>query len=263
MFPPLGPAAFAELVADIKKHGVRFPITTYEGKCLDGWHRHQACKELGIEPPVKAFRGSDPSAFVFSANKVRRHLNGSQSVLVITALAKSEWATRGGDNKAQKDSMTAEKIAAEAKVSKRTVAKAKKVIVNGSAALNAAVRDGEISISAASEIADLPKKDQAKAIKDAETKEKPDHPATVTWAVHHAVAEELEELRSNYEVMADEVKTQQALLKSDAAAEMLKLREELRVCRRSRDDAMNRAHEMKEQITFWKKQATKLGWKPK
>jgi hypothetical protein len=159
--------------------------------------------------------------------------------------------------------MTATQIAKEAKVSSRTVKGAKKVIVNGSAALNAAVRDGEISVTAASEIADLPKKAQAKAIKEAKApKEAPDHPAMVSWEKYHELEERYDEMASNYEVLADQAKTADALMKSDAAIEMMKLREELKVCRRSRDDAMNRAAEIRKQCNWWKKVAVKHGYKP-
>src|ERR1019366_5013344 len=97
MFPPLPPAAYKELLEDIRKHGIRFPVTTFEGKILDGAHRYRCALELGIEPPIKAYREDDPAGYVYSANSLRRHMTGSQLVHVITALAKSQWAKRGGD----------------------------------------------------------------------------------------------------------------------------------------------------------------------
>ena len=268
-FPAIPPAAFKEMVGDIKRNGVRLKIVTYEGKVLDGWHRYLACKDAGIEPPIQAYRGNDPVGYVVSVNRIRRHMTASQLALVLASISKSKWAKHGGDRKGEavkgpKDPLiSTASMAKDAGVGAMTIKRAKKVIVNGSHALNAAVRDGDISVTKASEIADLPKKEQNKAIKDAGKKEKTEHPATVAWEKYRALEEKYDELSSNYEVLVDEVKTADAILKSDAAVEMLKLREELRVCRQSADRHMNRAAELRKQSDYWKGQAKRLGWKAK
>lgn len=54
LFPDLKPEQFAELVEDIRKHGVLVPILVTNGnQIVDGWQRYRACQVLGIEPPVK------------------------------------------------------------------------------------------------------------------------------------------------------------------------------------------------------------------
>ena len=64
---------FAELVEDVKAHGVRQPVTIYEGKVLDGWHRYRAARSAGVDCPMEDFTGDDPVAFVTSLNAHRRH----------------------------------------------------------------------------------------------------------------------------------------------------------------------------------------------
>jgi hypothetical protein len=70
MLPRLGCAEFAILVEDIRNHGLREPIWLYQGRVLDGRHRLEACRLLGIEPETKAYDGIDPVGFVLSQNTV-------------------------------------------------------------------------------------------------------------------------------------------------------------------------------------------------
>ena len=53
------------------------PITTYEGKILDGWHRYRAAQIANVTPVLIDFAGSRSQAleFVFSENCIRRHLS--------------------------------------------------------------------------------------------------------------------------------------------------------------------------------------------
>jgi hypothetical protein len=79
-FPPLDNAAFEALVADIKIHGQREPITLYDGRVLDGVHRYRACLRLKIKPRFEEFEGDDAAALAFTASKNlhRRHLTPKQ-----------------------------------------------------------------------------------------------------------------------------------------------------------------------------------------
>jgi len=104
--PPMTGEEYAGLKADIKAHGLREPITLYEGKILDGKHRYRACRELGI--PVKtrtleSLNGS-PIEYIISENVKRRHLTTGQRAalalelrpLVERELAESESPRKSG-----------------------------------------------------------------------------------------------------------------------------------------------------------------------
>ncbi len=63
----------SDLIEDIHANGQAHPIILFEGRVLDGWHRYMACLGLNIEPLVKVYEGSNPAAYVCSANLQRRH----------------------------------------------------------------------------------------------------------------------------------------------------------------------------------------------
>jgi hypothetical protein len=75
-------------------------------------------------------------------------------------------ATRGGDQSANLQIETAQKAAEICNVSPRSVSDAKKVIANGSPALREAVKEGEVAVSAAAVVAELPKKEQTKIVRE-------------------------------------------------------------------------------------------------
>jgi len=82
VFPEMPQAEFDELKADIAANGLLEPIWLYEGKILDGRHRHRACSELGIECHFQQYVGDSPAAFVSSKNLQRRNLNSGQRAVV-------------------------------------------------------------------------------------------------------------------------------------------------------------------------------------
>lgn len=100
LFPPLTGADFDALRDDIAASGQREPIRLYEGKILDGANRYRACVELGIEPRVEGWSGTDPAAFVLSANMHRRHMTSSECSASVSGVADWRRANRwGGDRK--------------------------------------------------------------------------------------------------------------------------------------------------------------------
>jgi hypothetical protein len=74
---------YADLREDIRTHGQREPIWTYQGAIIDGRNRYRVCQELGIEPKLREWDGQGSLvAFVVSLNLHRRHLGSSQRAAV-------------------------------------------------------------------------------------------------------------------------------------------------------------------------------------
>ena len=94
-------------------------------------------------------------------------------------------------------------------------------------------------------------------------KPKPEKPAdTVTMAEYEELAEELEALKDHCQDLKDELKTSVALMETEPAIEMQKLRVELKDCKRRRDELMANAVEMRKELGRWQARAKKAGWKP-
>lgn len=82
LFPVLDGPEFDALVADIKEHGLREPISLHpDGAILDGRNRWKACQKAGVEPKFRTYRG-EPLAFVVSENIRRRHLTTDQRAAI-------------------------------------------------------------------------------------------------------------------------------------------------------------------------------------
>jgi hypothetical protein len=158
MFPALDDGAFRELVEDIRVNGLREPITRFEGKILDGVNRYRACLETGIEPSLKDYEGTDPLGFVISMNLRRRHLNETQRAMVAAKIATMSQGARTDlspiDERSQKNAAT------RLNVGKRSVERAAKVLKRGALELVEKVERGEVSVSAAAAVADLPEAEQ-------------------------------------------------------------------------------------------------------
>jgi ParB-like chromosome segregation protein Spo0J len=80
---------FEELVDDIRANGLREEIVLHDGMILDGRNRYHACRAAGVEPRYRIFDGSDPAAFVISANIHRRHLRADEKRPLIEAVIKA------------------------------------------------------------------------------------------------------------------------------------------------------------------------------
>lgn len=162
LFPLMQGREFDELVADIKAHGLREPITTLDGMILDGRNRWRACEAAGREPFFETFRGEDPLAWVVSLNLHRRHLDESQRAMVAAKLA-----NLGEGRPAETASIEAvsQPRAAELlNVSRAAVQRAVKVKNEGAPELVQAVESGKVSVSAAADVAELPKEEQTEIV---------------------------------------------------------------------------------------------------
>lgn len=159
LFPLLEGEAFWSLVEDVRANGVHEPIVMFEGKVLDGRNRYLAARECGQPYPLVEYTGSDALAYVISLNLKRRHLNESQRAMVAGKIAK---LPHGGDRRSDQaanlpvESPTQAQAAQMLNVSERGVRLARSVHEHGAPELVAQVEAGEISVSAAAEVARLP-----------------------------------------------------------------------------------------------------------
>lgn len=125
LMPPMTEEEFENLKKDIEENGLQNPVVLFEDKILDGRNRYRACKELGIEPATKEYKGSSPAFFVFSQNVKRRHLTKSQLATVAVIFmpelekeAKERQRLSGGDRKSDSANLR-EPIADSGKASEK------------------------------------------------------------------------------------------------------------------------------------------------
>jgi protein gp37 len=209
------------------------PIDLYQGKILDGRNRYLACQQAHIEPIFSTFTGSDDEALelVRRENFDRNHYNEAQRAMVGAKLkalfeeqAKKrqiEAAKKSGNtafvrafeqlDDSNKDCVTEtkkvvanlpepydagrsrDKAAEVANVSGRSISDASKVIKNGAPELVQAVEQGQIAVSTAATIAQLPKAEQKRVVESGDKK-------TITQA-----AKDVKALRN--QVVHESVKT--------------------------------------------------------
>lgn len=166
-FPLVEGAEREALKYDIEAYGLHDPIIVFEGQILDGRNRYELCLELGIEPDVLNVTphdiGHDPVSYVVSRNLHRRHLSPSQVAMVLSKLPKNK---RGGEKGGQSANLhfDRESIAEQNGVSVRTVKTADKVRAKGTPKVVEAVESGEIAVSDAAALVELPKDRQDKAV---------------------------------------------------------------------------------------------------
>jgi N6-adenosine-specific RNA methylase IME4/ParB-like chromosome segregation protein Spo0J len=159
IFPLIEGAEFAELVEDIRRNGLIEPIVLHEVQILDGRNRYRACIEAGIEPTFTPFRGDDPVSFVISLNLKRRHLDESQRAMVAAKLAN----LKRGDNQ-HSEGLPIGRSSELLNVGERSVARAREVVDHGAPELQRAVERGDVSVSAAADVATLPEEEQGEIV---------------------------------------------------------------------------------------------------
>jgi hypothetical protein len=264
-FPAMSAEDFAALVADIKANGQREPIIIHEGMVLDGWHRYQACSQLGIKRQQFTFPADkDPVAFVLSHNLHRRHLTPSQRAAAVVAC--SEWAPKGRPGKPETISGFREKdMAKAAGTSDRTIRDAKAAHKAG---LTDAVKSGALTAHEAAQVARGKPAAKKAGPKAKKPKREIAPPAPVVDAAdelaeaQHTItdlARENETLRDRLAVEAMDASEEE---KTNAAETIAELRERVRVLeieldavKASRDGYMRESNEKSNQIAYWKKQA--------
>ena len=135
VFPEANQEDFDRLVDSIRTNGFdrTLPVIVYNGEVIDGWNRVKACEQLGIEPRIEHFNGTDQDAmqFIIRSN-TRRNLNkGQWATIAVEASAmmeelKAEAESRKG-GRPRKDAKPQQKVAevfASALQSRQVLAKA-------------------------------------------------------------------------------------------------------------------------------------------
>jgi ParB/Sulfiredoxin domain len=77
LYPRMTKDEYADLKADLLANGQQVPILVIGSQIIDGRHRYEACRELGIPPKVQDVSG-DPFTIAHSLNMRRRHLKSDQ-----------------------------------------------------------------------------------------------------------------------------------------------------------------------------------------
>ena len=157
-----------KLAEDIEANGQREPGVVWNSMLLDGGNRQLACKLKNIPFKVvtKDF-ADEPEAIAFSisANIRRRHLDESQRAMIGAQLVEfmeaaklpaDSTAAAGTSNAGNQEKIKSREKAAEAlNVSGRSIQDAIKVRTNGAPELISAVNAGQVSVSAAAQVASL------------------------------------------------------------------------------------------------------------
>lgn len=164
IFPMMSSAEFAGLVGDIRENGLREPILVDASTqtIIDGRNRYRACIEADVIPEFQPWEGSDPVGFVVSKNLHRRHLSESQRAMVASKIANLR---EGRPDKTTETSGVSQPQAAKLlNVSPDSVGFAKKTIERGAPVLIQAVESGEVAVSTAAILTELPKPEQAEVV---------------------------------------------------------------------------------------------------
>lgn len=171
VFPLIEGDEFDALVANIKAHGLREPITLYGGQILDGRNRARACQRAKVEIKTRNYKGKDPVGYVVSLNLKRRHLDASQRAVVADELATMKQGARTdlAEISARSQAETAELL----NVDRRSVQHARKVREKADPELVEAVKQGHVTVSAAASVIDRPKAEQRKVARASKKGEKP------------------------------------------------------------------------------------------
>jgi hypothetical protein len=142
---------------------------------VDGHHTHTIRMNLRVNgKPVKiryhkmefADRAA-AMAYAIHAQIGRRNLDASQIAMALAKLPKSPRGPKGdGELLANwQETPTREQMAEDAGIGRRTMARADKVEASGAEAVKDAVVAGDVKVSDASAVADLPKSEQTAALR--------------------------------------------------------------------------------------------------
>jgi len=167
LFPMLDESELESLAADIAANGLQQAIVLdTSGAILDGRNRFRACELAGVTPQYRVYEGSDPVAYVVSANLQRRHLSESQRAMVAARVAtlRRQDTLKQCRADAPIGATTQPAASALLNVSRRSVQRARQVITHAIPEVVEAVERGDMAVSAAATIARQEPEQQREAI---------------------------------------------------------------------------------------------------
>lgn len=175
LFPLMEGQDFADLVADIAAHGLREPVIVHEGQILDGRNRYRACEKAGVPVRLVPYDGEDALRFVVSLNLRRRHMTEHQRAMVAARIANMPLGGASyrsanlptvpiGEVTPPPAPVSVARAAEMMNVSERSVTSARAVLKHGVPELADRVAAGDVSVSAAADVAQLPKAEQAEVL---------------------------------------------------------------------------------------------------
>jgi len=142
-------------LCDVKARGLLEAIILFEGKILDGRHRHAACIRHDVAPRFIEFTGTPEEALdlVIGRNLLRRHLSVSQRAIWAAKLVN----TRQGER--------IDLLAAKMGVSEESVRRARKILESakrsdGGKAILSFVQRGEVTVKAGAKVIDGDRADE-------------------------------------------------------------------------------------------------------
>ena len=165
IWPLMKGKEFDALKEDINKTAkLLHPIVLFENKILDGRNRYNACRDVAVKPDfVELPAGTDPIAYVISANEQRRHMSQSQRALVAAKRASFKL----GDNQhSGGEGLSIEKASQLLNVSTASISRCKSVLSTGVPELVQMVEQDRLPASVAEEAAKLPKDKQTELVKE-------------------------------------------------------------------------------------------------
>jgi len=159
MIPPMSKDEFSTLKDSISRDGLLVPIVMLGDEILDGRHRYQACKDLGIEPITEQYAGDNPFNYAISLNATRRHLSQSQRAMLASSIATlKRGGVRIGQNTTASQSanlpleVTQKQAAKELNVSERMVKTASYIGKTAPSIITESVESGAITLNAATKL---------------------------------------------------------------------------------------------------------------